>query len=330
MKRILILFLYLILCSRLDAQFCSSAGNVVIFSNYDGGALTINVDQNIPNLKIGVCTYEDCAITITGPYAGNVTQVLYAGLQGNNDHCNLGLTGTTITAPASAATNVLLAPSSVLPDPNGNSSIICAYSCQTGNQGGCNTAQQIVSYFLNQFGGQLYLYYTQYGCWSTSPMSISAGGTCCPGSTNTNPPTAALTLEFNTICAGECANVVNGTAGNVNSWSWSLPGSNTPTLTNQNPGSICYDAPGTYAITLTATNAFGSSVASASIVVGDCVIPGCMYPQATNYNPQATVDNQTCVFNCDSSCTGDLDLNGIVGVSDLLIFISVFGNTCPN
>jgi len=161
-------------------------------------------------------------------------------------------------------------------------------------------------------------------------MSISAGGTCCPGYTNTNPPTASLTLESNTICAGECANVVNGTAGNVNSWSWSLPGSNTPTLTNQNPGSICYDAPGTYAITLTATNAFGSSVASASIVVGDCVIPGCMYPQATNYNPQATVDNQTCVFNCDSSCTGDLDLNGIVGVSDLLIFISVFGNTCPN
>ena len=320
----------LVLAFELSAQFCNTSGNVIIFSNYDGGALTISVDQNIPNLKIGVCSYEDCAITITGPYASNVTQVLYAGFQGNNDHCNLGLAGTTISAPSSATTAVLFAPSAGFPDPNGNASIICAYSCQTSNQGGCNTAQQIASYFLNQFGGQLYLYYTQYGCWPTSAIPISSGGTCCPGAASNLPPSVSIVSSTNALCAGDCTSQVFGTTVGATSWSWDLPGSSTPTLNNQNPSTICYDTPGTYNITLTATNSFGATVANTWIEVVDCVVPGCMYPQATNYNPQATLDDQSCVFNCTGSCTGDLDGNGIVGVSDLLIFISVFGNACPN
>ncbi|MFM7813543.1 MAG: hypothetical protein ACKO66_03385, partial [Flavobacteriales bacterium] len=201
----------IILAANLAGQFCSTSGNVVVFANYDGGALTISIDQNIPNLKIGVCTYEDCAITITGPYASNVTQVLYAGFQGNNDHCNLGLTGTTINAPSTASTSVLFAPAAGLSDPNVNGSIICAYSCQTGNQGGCNTAQQIASYFVNQFGGQLYLYYTQYGCWPTTAIPISSGGTCCPGANSNLPPTVSISSSISTLCAGECTNQLFGT-----------------------------------------------------------------------------------------------------------------------
>jgi len=37
---------------------CNPSGNLIIYSNYDGGILTINVDQNIPNLIIGISTYE--------------------------------------------------------------------------------------------------------------------------------------------------------------------------------------------------------------------------------------------------------------------------------
>ena len=41
---------------QLNAQsICNPIGNLAVFSNYDGGILTINVDQNIPNLKIGIC-----------------------------------------------------------------------------------------------------------------------------------------------------------------------------------------------------------------------------------------------------------------------------------
>ena len=52
---------------QLNAQsICNPIGNLAVFSNYDGGILTINVDQNIPNLKIGICTYEPIQVSFTG------------------------------------------------------------------------------------------------------------------------------------------------------------------------------------------------------------------------------------------------------------------------
>src|SRR4051812_24827918 len=58
---------------------CDPGGNVVLFSNYDGGVLNINCDVNIPNLKIGVVSYEMVTINLTGPFVNNVTAVRFAG-----------------------------------------------------------------------------------------------------------------------------------------------------------------------------------------------------------------------------------------------------------
>ena len=82
---------------------------------------------------------------------------------------------------------------------------------------------------------------------------------------------------------------------------------------------------------------------------------GCTYADATNYDSTATFDNGSCVYEvCDitsndqevydgayaagvasvvcpdggSSCPGDLDNNGAVATTDLLIFLSAFGGTC--
>lgn len=84
----------------------------MIYSNYDGGTLNINVDQNIPNLKIGICTYEPVQVNISGPFVGNVTQVLYAGFNSNagNDHCGLGVFPTSISGVNPAITQILTAP----------------------------------------------------------------------------------------------------------------------------------------------------------------------------------------------------------------------------
>jgi poly(3-hydroxybutyrate) depolymerase len=54
-------------------------------------------------------------------------------------------------------------------------------------------------------------------------------------------------------------------------------------------------------------------------------IEGCTYQQAANYHPEATNDDGSCIF---QSCLGDLNTDGIVGVSDLLIFIEAYGSTC--
>lgn len=181
MKHLSFFLLFIFLFTGASAQtFCDQNGNVAIYSNYDGGPLTINVDQNIPNLKIGIVGYEFCRITITGTYAANVTQLWYVGYDGNNDHCSLGAPlYTTITGVPNSVDSILLYPAATYSNPNGYSSIICNYSCiTTSNQGGCNTADQIAHYFLTKFGGILRYHFTQYGCW-TNTMNVSAGGNCC-------------------------------------------------------------------------------------------------------------------------------------------------------
>jgi hypothetical protein len=53
-------------------------------------------------------------------------------------------------------------------------------------------------------------------------------------------------------------------------------------------------------------------------------VPGCTYPTASNYNPNATDDDGSCNF----SCPGDLNNDEIINTSDLLLFLSYFGQTC--
>jgi hypothetical protein len=187
MKKIYFLFICLFVFAgiKIAAQtttFCNPNGNIIIYSNYDGGKLTINVDQNIPNLKIGICTYESVQIIITGTYAANVTEVRYAGYNGSNDNCNLGVTNTTITGVPNNVDTIIVYPAVGYSNPNGNPSMVCNYSCSsTTNQGGCNTPDQIVAYFQAAFGettGSLYYHHTQYNCWNGT-YNVSAGGNCC-------------------------------------------------------------------------------------------------------------------------------------------------------
>jgi PKD repeat protein len=207
--------------------------------------------------------------------------------------------------------------------------MICAYSCGTGNQGGCNSAEQVVAYFLNQFGGSLYYYYTQYNCWAGSTLAVSQGGNCCPSAPPTSPVAAISASDTNT-CAGECVTFSSASSGDPTQWAWQFSGASVASSALEDPGVICFNQPGNWSVSLTASNALGSSVSTITINVQQCAVSGCMYPQAVNYNPQATVDDLSCTFLCGNNCPADLDTNGVVGVSDLLLFIAVFGNTCPN
>ena len=57
-------------------------------------------------------------------------------------------------------------------------------------------------------------------------------------------------------------------------------------------------------------------------------IPGCTDINALNYHPVATEDDGTCDFDLDSSCYGDVDNDGIIGVSDILDLLANFGAVC--
>jgi hypothetical protein len=61
---------------------------------------------------------------------------------------------------------------------------------------------------------------------------------------------------------------------------------------------------------------------------GSCLVAGCTYAEANNYNANANDDDGSCEFSLGNDCVGDLDGDGVAATSDLLLFLSAFGQTC--
>lgn len=171
---------------------CNSSGNVVIYSNYEGGNITINCDVNIPNLKIGICTYEAITVNITGAFVGNVTEVIYAGFGGTGG-CT-GATSTTISGvPSGIVTIYSEATGNIAVTPHFGTEtffgtsvplvncMVGAEGCVAVATGGGNESPQIVDFFLTEFGAGsvLYSHYTDYACFGTTTFDMSDGGNCC-------------------------------------------------------------------------------------------------------------------------------------------------------
>lgn len=231
--------LYLLISTTLFGQTsftpnCDPNGNWILFANYDGGNLNIVVDQNIPNLKIGICTYEPVNVTFSGPFVNTVTEVLYAGFNSaqNNNNCGFPISTSSFNGINPAILTVNVAPPVTIispPNPNyfnipngWNNGIICLYSCNVdANQGGCNTVDQVLAYFQSQFGGVLRGLNVQYNCWdSNTPLTVSAqAGNCCGACV---PDTVSLNQI---VCNDQLPYVWNGLTFNG-------PGTQSVTLTN--------------------------------------------------------------------------------------------------
>jgi len=213
MRKLLFVLSILIINQIYSQSICNSNGNLVIFSNYDGGILTINVDQNIPNLIIGICTYEPVQVNITGPFAANVSQVVYAGFNSNqnNNNCNQGNFVTSISGVPANITSILTTPPVGYSPAHNNGAgpwggIMIGASGQcdtTQSAGGVNTPDEIVFYFENTTSSELMFHNTQYGCWNNDTLSISQGGNCCidPSQPQTGCSLAAsVSVQPNSVC----------------------------------------------------------------------------------------------------------------------------------
>jgi len=293
-----------------SAQVCNPNGNIVIFSNYDGGFLNINVDVNIPNLKIGVVSYEAVEVTLSGPYVNNITGIEYAGYNNaSNTACGGNIATTAfIGAPGGVTPNIAFVPPVTYSDPNGYMFIDCAYSCGSGNQGGCNTAAQVYDYFETVFTGTVYTHETQYGCWSGT-HNLSDGGNCCAAPPNPSaPPVAGFSISDNVICAGDCVDFTDQTTNSPTSWSWDFTPNQPNSSTDQNPSNICYTVPGTYQVTLIASNSNGSDTVTQSITViaADTAI------SVSGITITATASNATYQW---INCTTQLPVTGAASAS---------------
>ena len=71
-------------------------------------------------------------------------------------------------------------------------------------------------------------------------------------------PEVHFSASQTALCEGTCINFTDMTLNSPTSWSWTFEGANPSSSTDQNPTNICYDAAGSYAVTLFATNFRGS------------------------------------------------------------------------
>jgi hypothetical protein len=109
------------------------------------------------------------------------------------------------------------------------------------------------SHAFKSVDGNLWLYG---GYDVTAPVGIFSDlwryvpDTTCAGCVLTP---AAIFSAPNHICPGTCVDFLNNSM-NASTYFWSFPGANPPTSTDENPTNICYYTPGTYPISLVASN----------------------------------------------------------------------------
>lgn len=86
----------------------------------------------------------------------------------------------------------------------------------------------------------------------------AAAAMACVAASLNNPPVADFSANFTAISAGGSVLFTNLSTYNPTSWNWTFTGGTPATFNGQNPPSITYNTPGTYAVSLTATNANGT------------------------------------------------------------------------
>jgi PKD repeat protein len=105
--------------------------------------------------------------------------------------------------------------------------------------------------------------YTAPGTYTVSLTATNANGSDTATKTSyitvsaVQIPTADFTASATTIDAGQSVTFTDTTTGGPTSWSWTLNGGTPSTSTSQNP-TVTYNTPGTYSVTLEATNSAGS------------------------------------------------------------------------
>jgi gliding motility-associated-like protein len=152
---------------------------------------------------------------------------------------------------------------------------------------------------LNASGASTYLWNP--GAMTGSSVVVSPGstttytvtGTNAAGCTNTaqvtvtvqpcNVPQVNFVASDTTLCVGDCISFTDLSANSPISWSWTFSGASTTSSTVQNPTNICYPSAGTFAVTLTATNANGNGTLTKTgyIVVNP--------PPPANAGPNASI-----------------------------------------
>jgi PKD repeat protein len=103
------------------------------------------------------------------------------------------------------------------------------------------------------------------------------------------PPVASFSANVTTVCDGGTVSFTDMSTNIPTSWAWTFTGGSPSSSTAQNP-TVTYNTPGTYPVTLVATNATGSNTLTMSgyITVNANVTPAVSISLISGSNPMCT------------------------------------------
>ncbi len=101
------------------------------------------------------------------------------------------------------------------------------------------------------------------------------------------PPVAAFSIGGGSeVCAGGLLNFTDQSTNNPSEWQWTFGGGSPATSTVQNPTNVQFSVPGTYTVSLTASNSGGSNTTSQTITVNP--LPGSAITVNPSFAGQST------------------------------------------
>jgi PKD repeat protein len=113
-----------------------------------------------------------------------------------------------------------------------------------------------------------------------------------------NPPIADFTATPTTVYAGETVSFTDLSTNNPTSWNWSFSGGTPTSSTTQNP-QVVYNSPGTYNVSLTVSNAFGTDTKTKTDYIHVNT------PSIVNFTADQTIINQGEVVHFSDLSTGN-------------------------
>jgi PKD repeat protein len=218
-------------CNTLNVQFTNtSAGNPTAFSwQFPGGTPSSSTDANPVVVYSTPGTYNVVLTASNGAGSGSITQTAFI---------NVGV------APVAGFTSTTTNTSVAFTNSSANAT---TYSWAFGDGNSSSQANPVHTY-VNDGVYTVVLTATNACGTSTSTQVVSI----------VSPPTAGFTVSSSNGCAPFVVTMNNTSSANATSFVWQFPGGNPASSTEANPV-VTYNAPGTYNITLTATNAAGST-----------------------------------------------------------------------
>lgn len=219
-----------------------TAGNSMVFDNYNFDDSGNSDEMRLP--KLNFTGYSAAQMTFHVAYAAydaanfDGLEVVVSTDCGTNWTSLYNKTGITVAAgnlPTAAATTASFTPTSAqwrqetisLNSYVGQSNVIIAFKNLAG------------------YGNKLYI------------DNINLTGTAVP-----TAPTASFTsTPTGTSCTGQTVQYTSTSTGSPSTYSWTFPGGTPANSTAQNP-TVVYSTPGTYNVSLTATNSIGSNTSN--------------------------------------------------------------------